>query len=387
MEVAVGLVGLWCSSASAIVWGAEAFAEHLAVRRCGSGQRLRHGAAAGRRRTGGAGDGGDRAAARHAGDRARRDVIGANVAICLVAIGVGAVMTTSSPSGGGPRQGVAGLLLGDRRGARGTDGRARRGRCRPSRIVFVAMIWVIERRPPALGETVELDEAAEHPAGRIGRELAMVLTGVAAMAVGATSSSSRACRCPASKRRRRRLGLMIVVVGTVLRAGRLAWSSARQVITEAVVAAVVGSFAHNATMTLGPSVLAWPPRIGDATSLHLPWVAMIAALVAVVAAPRPEGVDGPSKASPCWRHTRLPIGSAPSRGLEICGGRSFVVPCHIERSAGVFMPLNTTGGLPMSDAQVPKAEMTGLYGYLMKRFSKKLFGDVAEPAAVLAIRN
>jgi AhpD family alkylhydroperoxidase len=36
-----------------------------------------------------------------------------------------------------------------------------------------------------------------------------------------------------------------------------------------------------------------------------------------------------------------------------------------------------------SNPRIPKAELTGVYGYLMKRFSKKLLGDVAEPAEVL----
>jgi alkylhydroperoxidase family enzyme len=32
--------------------------------------------------------------------------------------------------------------------------------------------------------------------------------------------------------------------------------------------------------------------------------------------------------------------------------------------------------------RIPKAEITGLYGYLLKRFSRKLLGDVPEPAKV-----
>jgi AhpD family alkylhydroperoxidase len=36
-----------------------------------------------------------------------------------------------------------------------------------------------------------------------------------------------------------------------------------------------------------------------------------------------------------------------------------------------------------STTRVPKAEITGLYGYLLKRFSRKLLGDVAEPAEVM----
>jgi AhpD family alkylhydroperoxidase len=38
----------------------------------------------------------------------------------------------------------------------------------------------------------------------------------------------------------------------------------------------------------------------------------------------------------------------------------------------------------MSSAlRIPKAEITGLYGYVLKRFSRKLFGEVPEPAEVM----
>ena len=33
-----------------------------------------------------------------------------------------------------------------------------------------------------------------------------------------------------------------------------------------------------------------------------------------------------------------------------------------------------------SAPRIPKAEITGIYGYLVKRFSRKLLGDVPEPA-------
>jgi AhpD family alkylhydroperoxidase len=36
-----------------------------------------------------------------------------------------------------------------------------------------------------------------------------------------------------------------------------------------------------------------------------------------------------------------------------------------------------------STTRVPKAEITGPFGYLMKRFSRKVLGDVAEPAEVM----
>ena len=37
----------------------------------------------------------------------------------------------------------------------------------------------------------------------------------------------------------------------------------------------------------------------------------------------------------------------------------------------------------MSHTRIPKAKITGLYGYVVKRFSRKLLGDVAEPAEVM----
>ncbi len=36
-----------------------------------------------------------------------------------------------------------------------------------------------------------------------------------------------------------------------------------------------------------------------------------------------------------------------------------------------------------STTRIPKAEITGPYGYLMKRFTRKLLGDVPEPAEVM----
>jgi AhpD family alkylhydroperoxidase len=36
-----------------------------------------------------------------------------------------------------------------------------------------------------------------------------------------------------------------------------------------------------------------------------------------------------------------------------------------------------------STPRIPKAEMTGLFGYLMKRLSRKMIGDIPEPAEVM----
>jgi hypothetical protein len=36
-----------------------------------------------------------------------------------------------------------------------------------------------------------------------------------------------------------------------------------------------------------------------------------------------------------------------------------------------------------STPRIPKAEMTGLFGYVVKKYSRKLLGDVPEPAEVM----
>jgi AhpD family alkylhydroperoxidase len=36
-----------------------------------------------------------------------------------------------------------------------------------------------------------------------------------------------------------------------------------------------------------------------------------------------------------------------------------------------------------STTRIPKTEITGVYGYLLKRFSRKLLGDIPEPAEVM----
>ena len=35
-----------------------------------------------------------------------------------------------------------------------------------------------------------------------------------------------------------------------------------------------------------------------------------------------------------------------------------------------------------TDTRIPKAEITGLYGAMVRRFSKKMLGDVPEPVGV-----
>ncbi len=287
------VVALWllafCIGVALIVWGAEAFAEHLgrASVRLGVSSfalaLLLAGAEPEELTTAVV------ASLRGSPGIALGDVVGANVAICLVALGVGAWIAALPFRGGVMRYALLGLPLGAISAWFAWDGEV--GRLEGAILIalyvfYVGAIWVVERRPPALGEVGEVAEAREAAASgrpsRIGRDLAFVLAGVAAMAVGATLLVEAVQRISGVEATQTRMGLTLVGFATGFELVVLAWSAARRGISEAVVAGVVGSFAYNVTMTLGAGALARPLVLADAAMLHVPVLAMLAALTIVV---------------------------------------------------------------------------------------------------------
>jgi cation:H+ antiporter len=223
------------------------------------------------------------------------DVIGANVAMCLVALPVGALV---APLPFGPRvrrYALLALPLGVVAAAAAWNGRV--GRPGGALLValyiaYVAAIWIRERRPPALGEVAELadaDPGSRPRPRRVGRELGLVLAGVAALAIGSIVLVEAMRSISGIESTQTNLSLTLVGLATTLELVVLAWSSARRGITEAVIAAVVGSFAYNATMSLGAAALARPLAIADASLLRGPLVVMLAALAAVIALGVPRG--------------------------------------------------------------------------------------------------
>lgn len=298
MTTAAWLV-LALAGVAGIVWGAETFAEHLSVASVRLGVSsfalalLLAGAEPEEPATA------VTASLRDAPAIAFGDVIGANVAICLVAIGVGAIISPLPFSARVRRYAIAGLPLGALAAAFAWDGSVSRpegGLLVAAYVAFIAVIWTIEREPPSMGEVAELEEAVDLPEGRVGRELLLVVAGVAAMGIGAVALVEGIRRLSGVEATQTKLGLTLVGFATAFELVVLAWSSARRGISEAVVAAVVGSFAYNSTMTLGAGALARPLELVDAMSLHLPWVLMLAALLAVLVAgwtgqiTRPAGV-------------------------------------------------------------------------------------------------
>lgn len=270
-----------------IVWGAEQFAEHLAA----ASSRLGVTTFALAVLLAGA-EPEELATAVSAGVRdvpavAFGDVVGANAAVCLVALAVGALVAPLPFSPTTRRYAALALPVGVLAVAFTWDGRVDRLEglvLVTGYVAYVALIWVRERRPPSLGETGELDEAARSGTGasRVGRELVHVVVGTAAIVVGASLLVEAVRRFTDVEADQTRLSLTVVGFATAFELVVLAWSSARRGITDAVVAAVVGSYAYNATMTLGAAAVVTPLHVADASLLHIPMLAMLAALVLVL---------------------------------------------------------------------------------------------------------
>ena len=149
-------------------------------------------------------------------------------------------------------------------------------------VVFVATIWLSERRPPSLGEAGELDEAAD-PEGRVGSDLAWVLAGLVALTLGSMVLVEGVRQLTDIESTQTRLGLTVVGFATAFELVVLAFSASRHGVTEAVIAGVIGSYAYNMTMSLGVGALVAPISITDASLLHAPLVVMLALLAVVIA--------------------------------------------------------------------------------------------------------
>ena len=284
MDVFLAIAAL-LAGVAVIVWGAETFAEHLAA----AARQLRLTNFALALLLAGA-EPEELATAVAAGLRdapaiAFGDVIGANAAICLVALGVGAFI---APLPFGPRvrrYAALGVPVAAISVAVAWDGRVDRpegGLLVLLYVVYVAAIWRAEKRPPALGETSELEEDDGNSVGP-GRELVLVLAGVAGMVLGATLLVEGVRSLTGADESQARLSLTVVGFATAFELVVLAWSAARRGISETVVAAVVGSFAYNATMTLGAAALVTPLAITDAAPIRAPALAMVASMLLAIA--------------------------------------------------------------------------------------------------------
>ncbi|HET6964543.1 MAG TPA: hypothetical protein VFH58_07190 [Acidimicrobiales bacterium] len=238
------------------------------------------------------------ASLRHSPAIAYGDVIGANVAMCLVALGLAAAMRGLPIGTSARRYGLLGLPLGAVAAGLSWGGHLSRlegGLLVALYVAYVGAIWMAERRPPALGEAAELEEARARGGDTssrrsgVGRELALVLIGVGAMVGGAVLLVDGTRSLAHAESTQTHLGLILVGFATAFELVVLAWSASRRGISEAVVAGVIGSFAYNVTMSLGAAAAVRPLRVAQASLLHGPWIAMLGALAVVLAVSWPTG--------------------------------------------------------------------------------------------------
>ena len=281
-------------SVGAIVWGAETFAKHLAAASSQLGVSsfalalLLAGAEPEELATAVA------ASIRKLPAIALGDVIGANLTICLVALGIGALIAPLPFGRRVLRYALLGLPLGAIGAWFAWDGMVTRVEgvvLILLYLAYVAAIWIFERKPPSLGEVDEIEEAAalrESHSSRVGRDLVFVLAGIAAMSVGALILVEAVRRITQIEATQTVLGLTLVGFATGFELVVLAWSAARHGASEAVIAGVVGSFAYTVTMTTGAAALVRPLMLHEATQLHVPLLLMLGALGLVILLATPK---------------------------------------------------------------------------------------------------
>lgn len=279
--ILVIMIGVW-----AIVWGAETFAENLgeaSVRLKVSSFALAvllAGAEPEELATTVA------ATLKDAPAIAFGDVIGANIAICLVALGVGAIIHPLPFGKKVMRYALFGFPIGVAAVGFIWDGQVNRLEgliLLGLYVLYIGVIWMMEKQPPAMGETGVLEEAeSSEYKGSVGKEIFFVFAGLLGMTIGSIMLVEAVRQITKIEETQTILALTVVGFATAFELVILCYSAARKGVTEVVIAGVVGSFAYNVTMTLGMAAVIRPLNISDATLLHQPAIAMILSLLLVI---------------------------------------------------------------------------------------------------------
>lgn len=202
------------------------------------------------------------AAVRGQGGIAAGDAIGANVTMLTLVVGLAALLRPL-PTGGRVRQyllGAAGLGVVAALLVPGGLSRVDGIGLVVAYVAAVALVWVRERKPPAIGELAELEEeggSGEPAHTRPG--LALLVAGIAIMALGGWVAVIGAENLvTALGVAESVVGLTIVALATTAELFALAVSAHRHDLSELAVAGVVGSAGYNATVTLGGAALVRP---------------------------------------------------------------------------------------------------------------------------------
>lgn len=238
------------------------------------------------------------------------DAVGANITMLTLALGLAALLRPLPVGRRVRRYALASALAGALAVAAvagGAVGRLAAAGLLAAYAAGVALVWRVEREPPALGELGELAEeaaAGSAPGGGDdgdgegeGRGLLGVVAGIALMTGGGVLAVQGAERVVAALGRSDdAVGLTLLALATTAELLALAWAAARRGVGEVAVAGVVGSAAYNATATLGAAALARP--LHGVGGLAGPAALAAVLPLAVVAL---AGVGGPGAGGGEWR--------------------------------------------------------------------------------------
>ena len=152
-------------------------------------------------------------------------------------------------------------------------------------LVIVGLLWWRERTPPVIGELAELSEHGGDPPSFAA--LGWVVGGLTVMVVGGLVAVDGAQRfVTESGLSDSTVGLTVLALATSAEMLALVWSAHRRGIGEVALAGVLGAVAYNATVSLGVAALVRPLQLEHGVSLRAVDCVVLAAMTLVVVASR-----------------------------------------------------------------------------------------------------
>lgn len=189
------------------------------------------------------------------------DAIGANITMLTVTIGLAAVVAALPVGRRVRRYAIGAAVAGGLAVAVLLDGAVSRLEGVALLVAYalgVAVIWRVEKAPPAIGELAEAGDGEAEDADD-GHGLPGLLAGLVLMASGGVVAVAGATRVVAALGRGDdAVGLTLLALATTAELFALVAAAARRGATEVAVAGIVGSAAYNATATLGVAALVRP---------------------------------------------------------------------------------------------------------------------------------
>ena len=150
-------------------------------------------------------------------------------------------------------------------------------------VVIVALLWWRERTPPVMGELAEVEEHGADPPSLAA--LGWVVGGLAVMVVGGLVAVDGAQRfVTESGLSDSTVGLTLLALATSAEMLALVWSAHRRGIGEVALAGVLGAIAYNATVSLGVAALVRPLELGNDVALRAVAGVVVTAMGLVVLA-------------------------------------------------------------------------------------------------------